>query len=50
MSGNFDGIKRRNFGIEIEMTGLTDVRPQKRRQRRSADRYPITEGFTINIP
>ena len=23
MAGNFEGIRRRNFGIEIEMTGLT---------------------------
>ena len=23
MSSNFDGIKKRKFGIEIEMTGLT---------------------------
>ena len=23
MAGNFEGIKTRNFGIEIEMTGLT---------------------------
>lgn len=23
LGGNFDGIKTRNFGIEIEMTGLT---------------------------
>lgn len=23
MAGNFEGIKKRNFGIEIEMTGLT---------------------------
>ena len=29
MSGNFDGIKRRNFGIEIEMTGLTRCQAAK---------------------
>ncbi len=23
MPGNFDGIKNRKFGIEIEMTGIT---------------------------
>ena len=23
MAGNFDGIKTRRFGVEIEMTGLT---------------------------
>ncbi len=23
MAGDFDGIKQRNFGIEIELTGLT---------------------------
>lgn len=23
LAGNFEGIKKRNFGIEIEMTGLT---------------------------
>lgn len=29
MSGNFDGIKTRNFGIEIEMTGLTRCQAAK---------------------
>ena len=29
MSGNFNGIKRRNFGIEIEMTGLTRCQAAK---------------------
>ena len=23
MAGNFDGIKQRRFGVEIEMTGIT---------------------------
>lgn len=29
MAGNFDGIKTRNFGIEIEMTGLTRCQAAK---------------------
>ena len=29
MSGNFEGIKHRNFGIEIEMTGLTRCQAAK---------------------
>lgn len=29
MSGNFEGIKKRNFGIEIEMTGLTRCQAAK---------------------
>ena len=29
MAGNFEGIKTRNFGIEIEMTGLTRCQAAK---------------------
>ena len=29
MAGNFDGIRQRNFGIEIEMTGLTRCQAAK---------------------
>ena len=29
LAGNFDGIKTRNFGIEIEMTGLTRCQAAK---------------------
>lgn len=29
LAGNFEGIKTRNFGIEIEMTGLTRCQAAK---------------------
>lgn len=45
MSGNFDGIKRRNFGIEIEMTGLTRCQAAKAAAKTLGGQVSHNGGF-----
>ena len=49
MAGNFDGIKTRNFGIEIEMTGLTRCQAAKRFQVFWEERLSMRVALMINI-
>ena len=45
MAGNFEGIKTRNFGIEIEMTGLT--RCQAAKAIAKALKCPLAKAWVI---
>ena len=56
MAGNFDGIKTRKYGIEIEMTGLTRSQAAKtmakvldgsvEHEGGSYDKYVVTQMAT----
>lgn len=48
MSGNYDGIKTRGYGIEIECTGIT--RNQAAKAVAKVLESQVREVFMINIP
>ena len=59
MSSNFDGIKTRKYGIEIEMTGLTRSQAAKamanvfdgrvEHEGGSYDKYVVTDSKNRNL-